>query len=550
MEQMRMVLAVVLSAIVFIGWYALFGEQNHNVIKKTEKVADIKQENIKEFNSNTVKKENFLKYDEKKHSPEYRKPRIITINTPLYSVDISERGAVFKSFSLKKYNKTLAKDSGFKELISSEINAGVLTTKLANDLIPEMDSAVYLADTSKKSVNLLNNSGKILFSYSTSYGIIINKTYIFSPDTYKIDLQINIINNSKQPLGGTLITSIRNKVPEVNSYGFTGPCALIKNKLLQVDISDIEENSDLAGPVEWLSFTDRYFMTSLIPDNSNQAKVKLLQKENNIVESSLIIENGTILPDTKKEYNLSIFFGPKNIKVLKSVGNNLDRAINFGMFDFLAKPCLWLMNIIYDVIPNYGIAIIILTIFFKIILWPLGNKSYKSMNEMKKMQPLLTEIKEKYKNDKKKINEATINLYKTYKVNPVSGCLPMVAQIPIFFAFYRMLYEAIELRHAPFFGWIIDLSAPDRLFNFSFEIPFMEPPYGIPVLTIIMGATMFIQQKLTPVAGGDPAQAKIMMLMPIVFTFIFINFSSGLVLYWLINNVLSIAQQYYITQKN
>jgi YidC/Oxa1 family membrane protein insertase len=146
------------------------------------------------------------------------------------------------------------------------------------------------------------------------------------------------------------------------------------------------------------------------------------------------------------------------------------------------------------------------------------------------------------------MNEEIMGLYRTYKVNPMSGCLPMIVQIPVFFAFYRMLYGSIELRHAPFFGWINDLSAPDRLFSFDFTIPLMAPPYGIPVLTIIMGATMFLQQKLSP-PPGDPSQAKLMMMMPLIFTFIFINFPAGLVLYWLVNNVLSISQQYYITQK-
>ena len=218
------------------------------------------------------------------------------------------------------------------------------------------------------------------------------------------------------------------------------------------------------------------------------------------------------------------------------------------MFDFLAKPFLWIMNQIYKVIPNYGIAIIILTLITKIILFPLGNKSYKSMNDMKRMQPLMTEIREKYKDDKKKMNEETMALYRTYKINPMGGCLPMVVQLPVFFALYRMLYQAIELRHAPFFGWINDLSAPDRLFQFGFSIPFMEPPYGIPVLTIVMGATMFLQQKMSP-PPGDPTQAKLMMFMPLIFTVIFINFSAGLVLYWLINNIFSIAQQYYIQKK-
>jgi len=217
------------------------------------------------------------------------------------------------------------------------------------------------------------------------------------------------------------------------------------------------------------------------------------------------------------------------------------------MFDFIAKPCVWLMNLFYSVIPNYGVAIIILTIMVKLILWPLGTKSYKSMSEMKKLQPLMKEIREKYKNDKKRMNEEVMGLYRTYKINPLGGCLPMIVQLPVFFALYRMLYEAIELRHAPFFLWIDDLSAPDRLFRFGFSIPFMEPPYGIPVLTLIMGATMLLQQKMSP-PMGDATQAKMMMFMPIVFTVIFINFSSGLVLYWLINNILSIAQQYY-TQK-
>jgi YidC/Oxa1 family membrane protein insertase len=170
------------------------------------------------------------------------------------------------------------------------------------------------------------------------------------------------------------------------------------------------------------------------------------------------------------------------------------------------------------------------------------------MSQMKKLQPLIQEIKEKYGSDRKKINEETMKLYKTYKINPLGGCLPMLVQLPVFLALYRMLYQAIELRHAPFFGWINDLSAPDRLFRFDFSIPFMQPPYGIPVLTLVMGASMLLQQKMSP-PMGDPTQAKMMMLMPLVFTFIFINFSSGLVLYWLVNNIISMAQQYYITQK-
>jgi YidC/Oxa1 family membrane protein insertase len=267
-----------------------------------------------------------------------------------------------------------------------------------------------------------------------------------------------------------------------------------------------------------------------------------------MVIATLVLPETSIAPGEDKNFSYKSFIGPKDTEVLAKANYDLSKAVNFGMFDLLAKPFLWIMNQIYKVIPNYGIAIILLTLMTKIILWPLGNKSYKSMNDMKRMQPLMAEIREKYKDDKKKMNEETMALYRTYKINPMGGCLPMIVQLPVFFALYRMLYQAIELRHAPFFGWINDLSAPDRLFHFGFSIPFMQPPYGIPVLTIVMGVTMLLQQKMSP-PPGDPTQAKMMMFMPIIFTVIFINFPAGLVLYWLTNNIFSIAQQYYIQKK-
>lgn len=171
------------------------------------------------------------------------------------------------------------------------------------------------------------------------------------------------------------------------------------------------------------------------------------------------------------------------------------------------------------------------------------------MKEMRKLQPMMAKIREKYKGNKQEMNRQLMSLYKTYKINPMGGCLPIIIQIPVFFALFRVLPNSIELRHAPFLLWIKDLSSPDRLFSFPFQIPFMAPPYGIPVLTLIMGASMFIQQKMTPTTG-DPAQAKMMMILPLVFTVLFINFPSGLVLYWLVNNILSIAQQYRINKQS
>jgi YidC/Oxa1 family membrane protein insertase len=224
--------------------------------------------------------------------------------------------------------------------------------------------------------------------------------------------------------------------------------------------------------------------------------------------------------------------GPKEYDRLKAEGVGLETAINVGSWmKWLAFPFLLLMQFLYTYVGNYGWVIIIITVLTKIIFWPLGNKSYKSMKEMQKVQPKLTEIKERYKDDKQKMNAAVMELYKSHKINPLGGCLPVVIQIPVFIALYQLLSYAIELRHAPWIGWIQDLSAKD--------------PYYI--TPIIMGATMLVQQKMSP-PMGDPMQQKMMLLMPVVFTFLFLNFPSGLVIYWLFNNILSIGQQYYINK--
>jgi YidC/Oxa1 family membrane protein insertase len=218
---------------------------------------------------------------------------------------------------------------------------------------------------------------------------------------------------------------------------------------------------------------------------------------------------------------------------MKAQNVGLENAIDFGdWLKWLAMPLLVALKFLYGYVHNYGIAIIILTILIKLIFWPLGNKSYKSMKEMQKLQPKMAALREKYKDDKTKLSQESMALYKTHKVNPLGGCLPMVVQIPVFFGLYKSLLYAIELRHSPFFWWIQDLSAKD--------------PYYI--TPIIMGATMFIQQKMTP-TGADPMQAKIMLFMPIIFTFMFLNFPSGLVIYWLFNNIISIGQQVYINRQ-
>jgi YidC/Oxa1 family membrane protein insertase len=244
-------------------------------------------------------------------------------------------------------------------------------------------------------------------------------------------------------------------------------------------------------------------------------------------------------PGASKNFRYRIYLGPKQASVLAPVGSNLDRLINFGFFNFIAQPLMVFMNWIYGFIGNYGIAIIILTTVIKLIFWPLSAKSYKSMQRMKELQPKMQRLKERHSDDKERLNREVMQLYKTHKVNPLGGCLPMLIQIPFFFALYRILLSSIELRHAPFMLWISDLSAPDTLFSGLLGLPFTLGP-----LPLLMGASMFLQQKMTPISSGSEQQQKMMMYgMPIVFTVMFLNFPSGLVLYWLVNNVLSVAQQ-------
>ena len=298
----------------------------------------------------------------------------------------------------------------------------------------------------------------------------------------------------------------------------------------------------LQGAIDWAGYEGNYFLCAIVPKDEGVNSFTM-QGTEMLATSQLSGTLETLQPGTEKSYNYHVYYGPKKLTMLKSIGYNLDRSVNFGWFDVIAKPTLWLLNMFYSFVHNYGVAIILVTVLFKAVFWPISQKGMKSMKNMQKLQPKMVKIKEKYKNDPTKMNQEVMSLYKTYKVNPLGGCLPMVLQIPVFFALYKVLLQSIELRHAPFMLWITDLSAPDRLY-LGFDLPYLG---GLPVLTLLMGASMFLQQKLSPTTA-DPTQAKIMMFLPVVFTFMFLNFASGLVLYWFINNLLSILQQVLINR--
>lgn len=561
-EQKRLLLAVVLSVVVLVGYQTFFVKppepdnqprQVQNQTTAPEAVQE-KSSNVTEYKAEQKTVETAV--HPQPVNPQKKEYQTISVSTPLYNIAISEYGAAVKNFELKKYKETNKKNSPLKQLVPEQLVSGTLLLDLEGKSVPGLKDAVYTAQVDSRQTSVLTGDKSIEFTYAAPRGVVVKKIFTFKADSYLIDCDIVIQNGSAMPLNDSLVMSTTGFYDEAvkkrSRFAFVGPMASVDEKYTTIKPKKIKEQDTYLGKIDWAGFTEQYFMTIVMPKNSEDIKAGdttlKLAFANDIITSSYVRKMDRLDPGKQTNYTYEIYMGPKSLKVLGQYDSTLKNAINFGFFNIIAKPLLIIMNAIHSVIPNYGIAIILLTILIKLVFWPLGTKSYKSMNEMKKVQPLMTALREKYKGDKQRMNQEVMALYKTYKVNPASGCLPLVVQMPIFFALYRMLYQAIELRHAPFFGWITDLSAPDRLFEFNFAIPMMQEPYGIPMLTLLMGASFLLQQKMTPTAG-DPMQAKMMMFMPIFMTVLFINFPAGLVLYMFVNNIISMGQQYYIQKK-
>jgi YidC/Oxa1 family membrane protein insertase len=470
----------------------------------------------------------------------------IKIETPLYEAIFSTAGATIRSFKLKNYRETLKEDSPLIELATSEGSGeDLLETSFKTQSTLEKNRIFYDADKSDLSLGPESSSQDLTFHAMRPDGVSVEKTFRFYPDTYQIDLTITLLNLSGHQVEGNLNASVNNIPPEKKRgyYSFTGVALFLDRGLEEIKPSKMEEQKNLSGRIEWMAYEDAYFLTAVIPDDPENGSFRGELLPSGLLKATYIYPPLSLAPQEQALSQLTLYLGPRDLNVLKKIGKNLDQAVDFGWTDIIAKPLLYILLFFNKYVNNYGIAIILLTILVKLLFWPLTHKSQKSMKEMQKLQPHMAKIREKYKDDKQRMNQELMGLYKTYKVNPMGGCLPLLIQFPVFLALFRVLGRCIELRHAPFMLWIADLSAPDRLFNFSFRIPLMQAPYGIPVLTLLMGASMFIQQKMTPTVG-DPAQAKMMMFLPVVFTFMFINFPSGLVLYWFVSNILTIVQQY------
>ncbi len=328
-------------------------------------------------------------------------------------------------------------------------------------------------------------------------------------------------------------------------------------------IKEGERSKNYNSTGGWIGITDKYWLAAIVPNQTIPFQSRMLSQPQNVAMADDIHQNiyqtDVTLPVQKDGQITHIFIGAKQTTLLDKYSKDLnvksfDLAVDFGIFYFLTKPIYFALHWLNSMIGNFGVAILILTIFIKALLFPLANKSYTSMSKMKLLQPKMLELKEKFGEDKMKLNQSMMQLYKDEKVNPLSGCLPILVQIPIFFSLYKVLYVTIEMRHAPFFGWIHDLSSPDplRILNlfglFPWEVPAILAMVNIGIWPILMGITMWAQMKLNP-TPADPIQQKIFSFMPIIFTFMLANFAAGLVIYWTWNNLLSITQQYIIMRR-
>jgi len=463
--------------------------------------------------------------------------KLLTVSSDLYNIKLSTTGAAIRAITLNQYresNKADAKPYQYMPLTSQQlatyISSGSEGLAIPADL--PFQPAANLPDT----ITLGSSEKVVSFSAATPSGLSIIKNYTFYPDTYQIDVKVELINKSAAALKGYFNLALVSSIPEEGEgmqdiYSFVGPLSYNGEELLEDDIEDLETSAKIYGDeIVWSGNVSKYFLTIMAAgDSTKQIQV---EKGDGFVQNKFVSPFISLESGQQTSLDYVSFVGPIDYDLLLATGHQFEQAKDYGFFSVLAKPLMLFLKFIYGYIGNYGWAIILLTICIKIIFWPLTQKSYKSMKGMQKLQPEMQKMREKYGNDKQRLNQEMMTFYKENKVNPLGGCLPMLIQIPVFFALYQVLLGAIELRHAPFMLWITDLSAKD--------------PYYI--TPIIMGATMFIQQKMTP-TNMDPNQAKIMLMMPIVFTFLFLNFPSGLVIYWMVNNLLTILQQYLIKRQ-
>tara|TARA_B100000886_G_C20411066_1_gene487064 strand:+ start:243 stop:1931 length:1689 start_codon:yes stop_codon:yes gene_type:complete len=554
-NQKNLILAVVFSIIVLVIFDTFFAPKSPNVenkfvdqessLSQEEKNVPIISDKFKSEDISSIK-ENRVSFDMERLKG--------TIN--LY-------GATFDDIVLKDYFRSLDDSAENVKLLNKEsskspyfLRMGWASTNKSLKL-PDKNT---LWESEKKSYK---NGQEIRLFWNNEQGLDFVRKITFD-DNFLITVQDSVTNKSDEKVRITNFTYLQRKNYRPQNKFFIlheGPLGVFNDTLKEVSYDDIEDNNEIVETTTngWIGYTDHYWQVAIFPDIKEKfkARFKNINTSNNSIQVDYINEDlRSIEPNSSVMSKSYIFAGAKEVPLIdsyiKKLGvNKFDLSVDFGWFYFLTKPLFYALNYLSSIVGNFGIGIVILTIFIRIILFPLANKSFKSMNAMRILTPEIQKIRERYKDDKQKMNQEMFAMYKEKKINPAAGCLPILIQIPIFFALYKVLFVSIEMRHAPFFGWIKDLSAPDptSIFNLFGLIPWDPPSFlTIGIWPIIMGLTMYLQQKINP-PPPDPLQAKIFMMLPFIFTFLLATFASGMVIYWTVNNILSIGQQYLLLKK-
>lgn len=469
--------------------------------------------------------------------------RLITVETDVFLIKIDKVGGDIVECSLKQYPITQAKDSpGFQLLSLSKQKNYIAQSGLIEEMGPDSSKgrAHYVSQsnqfvlTSQKdqtnpatlNVDLMWNNGQ---------GITVTKTYTFHPSKYLIDVNYHIVNHSSKPFSGKMYGQLRQLPPKSTSgmlsmQMYRGGAAFTPDKPYKKLSFDKIAKTPFTQTIQggWVAMVEHYFLASYIPNKNTENSYYGNEKEGNYYLGALT--DVAVPPSNENTVGGQFYLGPEIKDVLKPISPGLDLTIDYGILWPISQLLFWLLKNIYQFVGNWGWSIILVTLMIKLAFYKLSASSYRSMGHMRRIQPKIQALKERLGDNRQEFGKAMMELYRKEKINPLGGCLPILIQIPVFIALYYVLLESVELRHAPFMLWIQDLSSKD--------------PYY--VLPIIMGITMFVQQRMSP-QPPDPMQAKIMMFMPVVFTVLFVQFPSGLVLYWVANNILSMLQQYYIT---
>ncbi len=466
--------------------------------------------------------------------------RSIKVDTSYYEALFTGYGGRLQSFRLKKFKQNSQPGSANYEMVrpGERLPMGVLVT--SGGKTTDDGNVIYSTEAPSAVAATATHPATLIFTGTTSDGFRIQKTFIFQDSSYVFSLAAEVTsNNGVRP--DAIGLSMSQPLTELSGYrDYPSLQSDVNGKVLSVGEKQLQKGPQAAnGSITFAGFGDRYFLSAFLPVNPAQGTVAM-----DYVGSEA---NANLIFPAVSTVSSRVYMGPKELQILEGVNPALSKALDLGFWGVIAIPFLRLLKLFYEIAPNYGVAIILLTVLVRLLTLPMSIKGQRSMMKMQRLQPQVERIRERYKNEQDKLHHEMMELYKRNHVNPLGGCLPMAIQFPVFIGLYEALLNAVELRNAPFIGWIRDLAAPDCLPIPGITVPFTDL-HGIPVLVILMALTAFVQQWISP-RNPDPSQQKMMMYMPVVFSVIFIELPAGLSLYYFFSNLLGVVQQFILNRE-